>query len=144
MSPGVRRPVRTGGLTLHLQESRKDLYIPCIVTTNNRDWDRVWFYLCNDDGRLPAFTGKVLEEQSKAWGFGVSPTERQAQLKVYTDALQRLADKGLTAAIVIAHIHRWRVLPLMERKLPLFQMTEDALSEGTRTMEELLSREITA
>ena len=65
-------------------------------------------------------------------------------LKVYTDVLQRLADKGLTAAIVIANFNRWRVLPLMERKLPLFQMTEDALSEGTRTMEELLSREITA
>ena len=80
-------------------------------------------------------------EQPKAWAFGVSPPECQARLKVYTDVLQCLADKGLTVAIVIAHFHRRRVLPLMERKLPLFQMMEDAPSEGTRAMEELLSRE---
>jgi hypothetical protein len=49
----------------------------------------------------------------------VSPPERQTRPEVYTDALQRLAGKGLTAAIVIANFHRWRVLPLMERKLPL-------------------------
>jgi len=37
VSQGVRRPVRAGGLTLHLRESRKDLYIPSTMTTNNRD-----------------------------------------------------------------------------------------------------------
>ena len=31
----VRRPVRYGGLTLQLRGSRKDLYIPCKMTTNN-------------------------------------------------------------------------------------------------------------
>ena len=61
---------------------------------------------------------------------------------VYTDALHRLAGKGLTAAIVVANFHRWRVLPLMKRKLPLFQITEDASSEGTRTMAELLSYDV--
>jgi hypothetical protein len=33
----VRRPVRASGLTLRLRESRKDLYIPCSMTMNNRD-----------------------------------------------------------------------------------------------------------
>ena len=47
---------------------------------------------------------------------------------MYTDALHRLADKGLTAAIVIANFNRRRVLPRMERKLPIFKMTEGALS----------------
>ena len=61
---------------------------------------------------------------------------------MYTDALRCLADKGLTAAIAIAGFHRRRVLPLMDRRLHLFQMMEDAPSEGTRTMEELLSHEI--
>ena len=37
---GVRRPVGAGGLTLQLQGSRKDLYIPCKMTTNNSEWDR--------------------------------------------------------------------------------------------------------
>ena len=71
VSPGVRRPVRVDGLTLHLRESRKDLYIPCMMTMNNRDWDRAWFDHRNDDGRLPAFTGKLLVEKPASWGYGV-------------------------------------------------------------------------
>ena len=63
---------------------------------------------------------------------------------MYTDALQRLAGKGLTAPIVIANFHRWRVLLLMERKLPLFQMTGDAPYEGTRMVEEFLSDSVSA
>ena len=43
-----------------------------MMTTNNRDWDKMWFYLCNDDGRLLAFTGKILMEKSDSWGHGVS------------------------------------------------------------------------
>jgi len=40
VSAGVRRLVRAGGLTLQLRGSRKDLYIPCKMTTNNSEWDR--------------------------------------------------------------------------------------------------------
>ena len=144
VSTGVRRPIRTRGLTLHLRGSRKDLYIPCTMTSNNREWDQRWFYLLNDDGRLPAYTGKVLTEKLDAWGYGVSPLERQARLKVYTNAFQRLAGKGLTVAIIIANFHRRRVLPLMERKLPRFQMTGDAPFEGTRMVEEFLSDGVSA
>jgi len=140
----VRRPVRARGLTLQLRGSRKDLYIPCKMTTNNSEWDRGWFYLRNDDERLPAYTGKVLLEKPVAWSYGVWPPERQARLEVYTDALQRLASKGLTAAIVIANFHRRRVPPLMERKLPLFQMTGDAPFEGTWMVEEFLSDGVSA
>ena len=129
---------------IQLRGSRKDLYIPCTMTSNNRAWDRAWFYLRNDGGQLPAYSGKILMEKPDAWGYEVSPPERQARLKVYTDALQRLADKGLTAAIVIANFNRWRVLPLMERELPLFRMTEEAPSEGTRTMAEPLSDAVAA
>ena len=53
-------------------------------------------------------------------------------------------DKGLTAAIFVANFHRRRVLPLMERKLPLFQMTENAPLEGTRMMEEFISDDVSA
>ena len=58
--------------------------------------------------------------------------------------LRCLAGKGLTAAIVVANFHRRRVLPLMERKLPLFLMMEGAPSEDTQMMVEQLSREIAA
>ena len=87
VSAGVRRPVRAGGLTLQMRGSRKDLYIPCKMATNNSEWDCGWFYLRNDDGRLPAYSSKVLLEKPDAWSYGVSPLERQARLKVYTDAL---------------------------------------------------------
>jgi hypothetical protein len=39
---------------------------------------------------------------------------------------------GLTAAGVIATIHRRRVLPLAERRLPLWEMTPEADLEGSR------------
>ena len=113
-----------------MRGKRKDDYIPCKMTTNNNEWDQGWFYLRNDDGRLPAYSGKVLLEKPDAWSYGVLPAERYARLEMYTDALQRLAGKGLTAAIVIANFHRRRVLPLTERKLPLFQMTGDARTKA--------------
>ena len=73
VSAGVRRPVRAGGLMIQLRGSRKYLYIPCTMTTNNREWDQRWFYLRNDGGRLPAYTGKVLLEKPDAWSYGVLP-----------------------------------------------------------------------
>ena len=69
--------------------------------------------------------------------------ERQAKLEVYTDALHHLAGKGLTATAIVANLHRQRVLPLMERKLPIHKLTPEAPSEGSRMMEELLSHEVT-
>jgi hypothetical protein len=49
----VRRAVRAGGLSISLRDSRKDFYIPCTMTTNNTEWERGWFYLCNDGPGLP-------------------------------------------------------------------------------------------
>ena len=72
----MRRLVRAGSLALQLRGSKKDLYIRCKMTTNNSEWDRGWFYLRNDDGRLPAYTCKVLTDKPGAWGYGVSPLER--------------------------------------------------------------------
>ena len=37
-----------------------------------------------------------------------------------------MSGAGLTAAAVIANFHQRRVVPLMERALPIFKMTEDA------------------
>jgi hypothetical protein len=50
--PKVRRAVRAGGMTIALQETRWELYISCMMTSNNTEWERGWFYLRNDD---PAF-----------------------------------------------------------------------------------------
>jgi hypothetical protein len=41
-------------------------------------------------------------------------------------ALRNLAGPGLTAGAVLAFLHHWRVVPLMERPLRIFGMTETA------------------
>jgi hypothetical protein len=41
-------------------------------------------------------------------------------------ALRNLAARGLTAATVLAFLHHRRVVPLMERALRIFEMTETA------------------
>jgi hypothetical protein len=41
-------------------------------------------------------------------------------------ALRNLAGRGLTAEVVLAHLHHRRIIPLMERPLRIYQMTEDA------------------
>ena len=127
-----RVAVRAGGFTLQIREQRKHLYIPCTMTTNNQDWDKGWFYLRNDDNKLPPYTGKVLLKKNHIWPYGVSPAAKQDQLVVYLDALQKLATAGLTAADVILAFHQRRVLPLMERRLALHQMVSGANLEGTQ------------
>jgi hypothetical protein len=41
-------------------------------------------------------------------------------------ALRDLAGRGLTAEVVLAHLHHRRIVPLMERPLHIFEMTEAA------------------
>jgi hypothetical protein len=61
-----------------------------------------------------------------------------AKLGVFTEALKRLADKGLMAAAVIANFHQQRVVPLMEKKLAIFQLTPEAAPDGSRMSKRLL------
>jgi hypothetical protein len=51
--PRTRRAARAGGLALAVRSSRREEYIPCTMTTNNSDWERGWFYLCNAAPGLP-------------------------------------------------------------------------------------------
>jgi hypothetical protein len=41
-------------------------------------------------------------------------------------ALRNLAGRGLIAEVVLAHLHHRRIVPLMERPLRIFEMTEEA------------------
>jgi len=56
------------------------------------------------------------------------------------DVLALLEKKGLTAAAVVANFHRQRVIPLIERSLPIYKLTPGSQAEGSRTAFELLSR----
>jgi hypothetical protein len=127
----VRAVVRAGGCTLLLRQSRASQYIPAVLASSNKGWQRRWFYLRNDGELLPPFSQRVVTAASDAWRYG-TPHERQKNLKPLLQALKALREGGLTAAGVVAAIHRRRVLPLAERRLPLWEMTPEADWEGSR------------
>jgi hypothetical protein len=124
--PKTRCSVRTGGMTIGLRNTRKELYIPCTMTSNNSEWEQGWFYLRNDGAGLPAYSGKVLKDQADSWHHGVSPPSHQTRLDSLLDALKDLADGVLMAGCVLANLHHRRIVPLMERQLHIFEMHEGA------------------
>jgi hypothetical protein len=127
----VRMAVRAGGCILQLRQARAQLYIPAILASSNKGWQRRWFYLRNDDGRLPSLSQRVVTTAGTNWRYG-APRERQKNLQPLLEALQELRDGGLTATGVVASIHRRRVLPLTERRLPLSVMMPGVNLEGSQ------------
>jgi hypothetical protein len=120
------RTVRAGGVTIAVRETRRELYIPCTMTSNNVEWERGWFYLRNDEPGLLPWTGMVVREKDDSWWHGVSPSSRQDRLDSALKALKALADARLTAASVLANLHHRRIVPLIERRLCIFEMEETA------------------
>jgi hypothetical protein len=51
--PKTRRAVRTGGVTIAVRETCRELYIPCTMTSNNAEWEWGLFYLRNNELGLP-------------------------------------------------------------------------------------------
>jgi hypothetical protein len=49
----TRRAARASGLALAVRSSRREEYISCMMTSNNSDWERGWFYLRNAAPGLP-------------------------------------------------------------------------------------------
>jgi hypothetical protein len=112
---------------ISLRESRRELYIPCTMTSNNAEWERGWFYLRNNEPSLPPpFTRKVLKEKADSWWHGLSPSSRQDRLESALLALKSLADAGLGEASVLANLHHRRIVPLMEWELRIYEMSEVA------------------
>jgi hypothetical protein len=70
--------------------------------------------------------GKVLMAKIDAWHHSVSPSSHQQRLESLTNALRRLADARLGAASVIANFHHQQIVPLMERELLIFEMSDTA------------------
>jgi hypothetical protein len=127
----VRMAVWAGGCTLQLRSGRAQQYIPASLVSSNKGWQNRWFYLRNDDGMLPSFSQVVVTAAGNNWRWGAT-RENQEKLQPILHALQRLRDKGLTAAGVVAAIHRRRVLPLAERRLWLSEMKPGVDLEGSR------------
>jgi hypothetical protein len=76
--------------------------------------------------RSPPYTGKVLKEKADSWHHSVSPSLCQERLELLINALKSLADAGLGAASVLANLHHRRIVPLMERELRIYEMSEAA------------------
>jgi hypothetical protein len=73
----------------------------------------------------------VVTAAGSNWRYGAT-REKQEKLRPLLEALQELRDGGLTALGVIAAIHRRRVLPLAERRLPLSEMMSGVDLEGSQ------------
>jgi hypothetical protein len=122
----VRMAVRAGGCTLQLRPGRARQYIPASLASSNKGWQNR-----NDDGRLPPFSQRVVTAAGVNWRWGAT-REKQEKLQPILQALQKLRDGGLTAAGVVAVIHRRKVLPLVERSLRLAEMKSGVDLEGSR------------
>jgi hypothetical protein len=68
----------------------------------------------------------VLKEKADSWHHGLSPSSRQDRLESLLIALKSLADAGLGAASVLTNLHHRRIVPLMERELRIYEMSEAA------------------
>jgi hypothetical protein len=123
--PRVRCAVCAGGLSISLRDSHREFCIPCTMTSNNTEWE--------GDGSTSATTcpaspyiGKVLKERADSWHHGMSPSSRQDRLESVLLALKGLVDAGLGATSVLANLHHRRIVPLMERELRIYEMSETA------------------
>jgi hypothetical protein len=67
-----------------------------------------------------------LKEKADSWWHGVLPSSHQDRLESALHALKDLADAGLGTASVLANVHHRWVVPLMERRLHIFEMDETA------------------
>jgi hypothetical protein len=114
-----------------LRQARAQQYIHAILVSSNKGWQRWWFYLWNNNGRLPSFSQRVVTVAGSNWRYG-APRDRQKNLQPLLEALQELRDGGLTATGMVAAIHRQRVLPLTERRLLLLEMTPGVGLEGSQ------------
>jgi hypothetical protein len=92
----VRMAVRAGGCVLQLRQGRAPQYIPAILASSNKGWQRRWFYLRNDDRRLPLFSQRVVTAAADNWRYG-TPRDRQKNLQPLLKALEELQKGGLTA-----------------------------------------------
>jgi hypothetical protein len=72
------------------------------------------------------YTGKVLQERPDSWHHDLSPSSCQERLESLLNALKNLADAGLGTASVLANLHHRRIVPLMERELCIYEMSEAA------------------
>jgi ribosome modulation factor len=129
--------VHAWSCTLQVWAGRGELYIPTQLISSNSGWHDGWFYLRNDDDRLPKFSGRILMSREDNWSYGVIEEEK-LKLQPLLDMLRRLRQRGLTTGMVAATFHYRRVLPLMQRRLRIDEMMPSVSLEGSQMSHETL------
>jgi len=135
---GEKFTLRIGSCTLQLRQQRSSQYIGSAMPSSNRWWQNGWFYLRNDGGLLPAYTGKMVTESPQKWVWG-APTEEQKRLAPLLAGLEKLRDARVTMAMVTTAFHKRSLLPLAQRRAFMFKMTRDVPWAGTKMLAELIS-----
>ena len=91
-----------------------------------RRWQNGWFYLRNDGGLLPEYTGKMVVECPAKWGWG-APAEEQRRLDALLEKLRRVS--------VAVAFHKRSLLPLAQRNMFMWEMTRETPWVGVRMLE---------
>ena len=130
-----KRPLRAGGCTLQLRQSRSGQYIRSIMPSLNRGWQNRWFYLQNDHGLLPEYTGKMVMECPNKWWWR-APAVEHKKLDPLLEAVAKVLRDGVTTATVAVAFHKRSVLPLAQRVLTMWEMTLDVSPVRTWMLEE--------
>ena len=94
----VRMAVRASGCILQLRQARALQYIPAILASSNKGWQRRWFYLRNDDGRLPSFSQRVVTAAGPSTVLATTFEAEILPLALSSEAGADLADRGKKGA----------------------------------------------
>ena len=92
------------------------------MPSSNRGWQNGWFYIRNDGGLLPEYTGKMVKECPQKWVWR-APAEEQKRLAPLLAGLEKLRDAQVTTATVATAFHKRSLLPLAQRRAFMFEMT---------------------
>jgi len=131
---GEKIPLQVGGCTLQLRQAWSQQYIWSAMPSSNRGWQSGWFYLRNDGGLLPGYTGKMVTECPTKWVWG-APVEEQKKLGPLLAGLEKLREARVTAATVATAFHKRSLLLLAQQRAFMFELTRDVPWVGTRMLE---------
>ena len=130
--------VPMGYASIHLHNNRVNEYPSMRLSTSNKGWHSLWFYVKDDIATpLPVFSERIIEEVPRPWNWGVLDKDKK-KIKDHLTTLQILKERGVKGSGIIGVYHMWRVAPLMSHALPLYLIGSEASLKGTTLVDEAL------
>jgi len=70
--------VLVGCASIHLINNQVNEYPLMCLSTSNKGWHLLWFYVKDDAAApLPAFSGRIVEEVLESWKWGVPDKDKK-------------------------------------------------------------------